>query len=773
MATPRGFSTRMVQLLAGAGIASAACSTTLLVDDFSSFSSNANSLGSWTSDDGSMTSISGSGSELTFVPGSGYFYETFSCTAADDEGYGGIRFDLSGPSGASTIVEIQTMSSCSASSYTSYYYQVTGITSSSSTITIPFSSWSGANSNAVTAIVWQDFSDTSGTYVLDNVAFSCAGSTAEESSSTATPTATETETETGEPTSTPTSTGDCEMLLIDDWMSQSRLTFLYYNAMLEPSSDDATMSSLTVEDNTLTMVPADTSSYFYSIFDCIQAEGIYDGISLRINAPAGSSFDVQITTVDSCSSGTESYHYVTVDTLGWTFDGTSQLYAIDFSVFSGMTANNLQSVLFTNLDSTVTLGPMAFYCAGGSVTEYIAEPITVTEPTATEPAPSGTATATVIDTFADEDANDLGFWHGYDEGMSVTYGSNQITIVADSADYSYYTQLSGSCKDMSGWTDSYLHVSYSGSNAFTIALQQHNSACDESIAPFPETWDSLEAKRYGSDSDIYIPVDHFNINMNRVVGFSFKGFYTTDATVISKVEIVKSVPSGWSVPTKLPSGNLIFSCSRANSFAFAIDDGVPELAQEVMEIIREEDIKVTFFTVGAPLLDEGTNLSTVYSAMLEDGHQVALHSYTHPPMEGLPTEGDIDWEYTMDIQATEATLSAAGFDEHATHYFRPPFGTEGARMRQRFCAVTGDDDAYIVNWSVDVEDWLWAETDTPEKQLEAFQRDVDKGGNLVVLHYLYPSTVSYLRQFIQIAKATGKDLMRVDQCMEDPNAPAL
>lgn len=42
-----------------------------------------------------------------------------------------------------------------------------------------------------------------------------------------------------------------------------------------------------------------------------------------------------------------------------------------------------------------------------------------------------------------------------------------------------------------------------------------------------------------------------------------------------------------------------------------------------------------------------------------------------------------------------------------------------------------------------------------QKQLEAFRNDVAKGGNLVVLHYLYPSTVNYLRELIQIAKATG------------------
>jgi len=46
-------------------------------------------------------------------------------------------------------------------------------------------------------------------------------------------------------------------------------------------------------------------------------------------------------------------------------------------------------------------------------------------------------------------------------------------------------------------------------------------------------------------------------------------------------------------------------------------------------------------------------------------------------------------------------------------------------MRQRLEAVIPG--VKIINWSVDVEDWLWAETSTPEKQLQAFQRDVNKG----------------------------------------------
>lgn len=103
-------------------------------------------------------------------------------------------------------------------------------------------------------------------------------------------------------------------------------------------------------------------------------------------------------------------------------------------------------------------------------------------------------------------------------------------------------------------------------------------------------------------------------------------------------------------------------------------------------------------------------------------------------------------------------------------YFRPPFGTVGARTRQRLAALL--DDPYVVGWSVDIEDWRWAESDWPQRQIDAFARDVGRGGSLAVLHFLHPSTVSYLRDLIRFVRASGRDIMRVDQCMGDPASPA-
>ncbi len=138
--------------------------------------------------------------------------------------------------------------------------------------------------------------------------------------------------------------------------------------------------------------------------------------------------------------------------------------------------------------------------------------------------------------------------------MTVSFGNGLISISTNDSDLGWNTQLAPHCADMSQYINAYLHISYSGSNKFSVALQQHNPTCNESISPYPETWDSLEAARYSSEKDIYMPMSHFKVNHTRVIGFNLRGFYTTQATKISKIEIVDALPAGWKVPDKLPRG---------------------------------------------------------------------------------------------------------------------------------------------------------------------------------------------------------------------------
>jgi peptidoglycan/xylan/chitin deacetylase (PgdA/CDA1 family) len=572
--------------------------------------------------------------------------------------------------------------------------------------------------------------------------------------------------------STPTPHNDnCQSLLIDDWASQSRLTFLYYNALLQPSADDNTMSSVVVNnDNTVTLTPKDENSYWYSQFPCVDARDWFGGISMKIKAPSGTQFSIELASSRSCgSSNSLTKQSFSSRELGWTFDGSFKSFNLPLRLFDEIDQSKLAHIFITGLNRAVSLSPIGFYC-GDRPSDFPSPPhIVNAQNQYTVSTPSGNAGTLLIDKFDNEDRNALGQWHGCEEDcVKSSFRNSQVTLQTNDSDLSWYVAFADKCADITDYKDSYLHISYTGSNKFTIALQQANPTCDSKLKPWPETWDSVEAARYATSTDIYIPLSHFKVELSRVTNIAFKGFYTTASTTLKRIELVDSVPSGFKMPNKLPTGQLVFTCKRPNSFAFAIDDGDPAMAQEVMEIVRSENIKVTFFTVGLPLEDKSNNLSAVYKDMQARGHQIALHSYTHPKMEGLPDYAAIDWEYNNDIAAVQRT-----FENMHTPYFRPPFGTEGARMRQRLAVALNVTDPYLVMWSVDVEDWLWGTSNTPEKQLDAFKRDLARGGNLVVMHYLYPNTVRYLRQFIRLAKETGRQLMRVDQCMMDPRAPPL
>ncbi|KAK3319243.1 glycoside hydrolase/deacetylase [Apodospora peruviana] len=774
MLPDRRLVTGLAGLLAATQVRAQQCTSDLVIDDFSKWTAGTNNQDYLNGDDSTMTSIAASAGQVIFIPKAdgSYFYESFPCVQAQTRGYGGLRFTIQGPAGSQVSLELQTTTSCNATDHTSSYNIVTGLTGQLQTLTLPLLGFdNNPNYDAIVGLVWSEFSKTNVQWSIGNITLVCGAVAGPTGATSLPPTSTTATRQTTIITTIPTPTSTvCTNLLIDDWESQSRLTFLGYNSMGQSSSDDGTMASIVVNSHRVMLTPKDTDSYFYSQFGCLATQNKYGGISLRIRAARGTTFAVTMAWFDQCGSNNIKTFTQTTAQLKWTFDGTERLYWFPFSVFTGIDTTKLDLIYFSNFNAAVILGPMSFYC-GTTATEYVVPAVVATTartPQATVSTPVSQAKAFVIDNFASKDTNSLGEWHGGDDGMTVTFGNNMITIRTNDSDLGWNTQLAQKCADMRSYSGAYLHIAYSGSNKFTVAMQQHNAQCNETIKPFPETWDSLEAARYASATDIYMPINHFNINLTRTIGFNLKGFYSQEPTYVTKIEIVDKVPAGWVTPSKLPSGKLVFSCTRPNSFAFAIDDGEPKYAQRVMDIVKQANIPVTFFTVGMPLLDPSTNLSKVYKEMALRGHQIALHSYTHPKMEGLPDVASIDWEYNNDIGAVKQVFAGM-----TSNYFRPPFGTEGARMRQRLAQSLGTPNPYIVGWSIDIEDWIWAETTTPNKQLDAFKRDVAMGGNLMVMHYLHESTVKLIPEFIKIAKATGKRLMRVDQCMEDPNAPPL
>ncbi len=88
------------------------------------------------------------------------------------------------------------------------------------------------------------------------------------------------------------------------------------------------------------------------------------------------------------------------------------------------------------------------------------------------------------------------------------------------------------------------------------------------------------------------------------------------------------------------------------------DDGpIPEVTPWVLELLRKEDIRATFFCVGENVM----RYPEVYQQILNHGHSVGNHTYNH--WQGLK-KGDLDYS---------ANISKAGEYIHSD-LFRPPHG---------------------------------------------------------------------------------------------------
>src|SRR5262245_6236357 len=104
--------------------------------------------------------------------------------------------------------------------------------------------------------------------------------------------------------------------------------------------------------------------------------------------------------------------------------------------------------------------------------------------------------------------------------------------------------------------------------------------------------------------------------------------------------------------------------TRQKAVALTFDDGpTPGVTDEILSILKKEDVKATFFVIGADLernLEEGRKIVAA-------GHELGNHTYSHERMV-LKTPSFIQSE----IGRTDQLIRQAGY-QSAIH-FRPPFG---------------------------------------------------------------------------------------------------
>ncbi|KAJ3212645.1 hypothetical protein HDU67_003673 [Dinochytrium kinnereticum] len=152
-------------------------------------------------------------------------------------------------------------------------------------------------------------------------------------------------------------------------------------------------------------------------------------------------------------------------------------------------------------------------------------------------------------------------------------------------------------------------------------------------------------------------------------------------------------------------GNVAWSCGLNRGVALTYDDGPSIYSNELLDILSEKNVKVTFFLVGSRVLEHGD----VVRRMVAEGHAIGSHSWSYQNLSALidPISPDFNPKMLRDevIKAEDAIKNVTGA---RPYLFRPPYGAI-SREIQNYLSDMG---YTIVLWNVGCVNWSFDKHDT-------------------------------------------------------------
>ena len=155
--------------------------------------------------------------------------------------------------------------------------------------------------------------------------------------------------------------------------------------------------------------------------------------------------------------------------------------------------------------------------------------------------------------------------------------------------------------------------------------------------------------------------------------------------------------------------------------ALTFDDGpTVEGTTEVLSILKENDIKASFFLIGADIEKNPESAKQIIAA----GHEVGNHSYTHERMF-FKTPSFIERE----IEDTDKLIREAGYE--GTIHFRAPYGKKFLLLPYYLSKRNKKN----IMW--DVEPNSFPEIDKDANKIVEYTLKNSKPGSIILLHVMY------------------------------------
>jgi len=215
---------------------------------------------------------------------------------------------------------------------------------------------------------------------------------------------------------------------------------------------------------------------------------------------------------------------------------------------------------------------------------------------------------------------------------------------------------------------------------------------------------------------------------------------STPEIQVCRTSLVRAVP-------EYNKKNLLYTFQTNDPFVvLTIDDGYSNnVLNQILDILEENDASATFFLVGTSF--GGKIKRETLARLVENGNDIAYHSYSHPEVSFIEGMSYEDWllDYQQWSDALRAAIGDELYEQGVTPYARAPYGSWTTAFMKSL-----DDQSFIpVYWSAD------------EHTFEANRMPL-RDGSILILHII-PENLDELEklmetdwQVISLRKALGE-----------------
>lgn len=186
---------------------------------------------------------------------------------------------------------------------------------------------------------------------------------------------------------------------------------------------------------------------------------------------------------------------------------------------------------------------------------------------------------------------------------------------------------------------------------------------------------------------------------------------------------------------------------RKKQVALTFDDWASDhTVTRVLEILKEHDVKATFFLIG-----KGAEANPPLARLIyEEGHEIANHSFSHTNLDGLTAD-----QVQEDVIRADEAIAAAIRGTPA-NYFRPAKGEIDHETARKVSAAGVDS---ILLYDVSAHDW---NLDLTGRQVYNRVMERTQPGSIITMHILDEShTLEVLPRILEDLKARGYEFRTV------------